>query len=50
MSAAGTRCRYNGSLIDYRIERDSLGEVRIPTAALWGAQIQWAVENFLAKW
>jgi fumarate hydratase class II len=29
-----------------RIERDSLGEVRIPSAALWGPQTQRAVENF----
>ncbi len=30
----------------YRIERDSLGEVRVPTQALYGAQTQRAVENF----
>ena len=30
----------------YRIERDSLGEVRVPTEALYGAQTQRAVENF----
>src|SRR3990172_8047923 len=29
-----------------RIERDSLGEVRIPERALYGAQTQRAVENF----
>ena len=29
-----------------RIERDSLGEVRIPAQALYGAQTQRAVENF----
>jgi fumarate hydratase class II len=29
-----------------RIERDSLGEVRVPADALWGAQTQRAVENF----
>ena len=29
-----------------RIERDSLGEVRVPDHALWGAQTQRAVENF----
>lgn len=32
--------------MDERIERDSLGEVRVPAAALWGAQTQRAVENF----
>jgi len=31
---------------DYRIEHDSLGEVRVPAAALWRAQTQRAVENF----
>jgi len=30
----------------YRIERDSLGEVRVPAGALYGAQTQRAVENF----
>ena len=30
----------------YRIERDSLGELRVPADALWGAQTQRAVENF----
>jgi fumarate hydratase class II len=31
---------------DYRVERDSLGEVRVPADAYWGAQTQRAVENF----
>src|SRR5262245_10562887 len=31
---------------DYRIEHDTMGEVRVPAAALWGAQTQRAVENF----
>ena len=31
---------------DYRIERDSLGEMRVPADAYWGAQTQRAVENF----
>ena len=30
----------------FRIERDSLGELQVPTSALWGAQTQRAVENF----
>lgn len=30
----------------YRIEKDSLGEVKVPRDALWGAQTQRAVENF----
>jgi fumarate hydratase class II len=31
---------------DFRIEHDSMGEVRVPADALWGAQTQRAVENF----
>ena len=31
---------------DVRIERDSLGEVQVPAAALYGAQTQRAVDNF----
>ena len=31
---------------DYRVERDSMGELRVPAEALWGAQTQRAVENF----
>ena len=31
---------------EYRIEHDSLGEVRVPADALWRAQTQRAVENF----
>ena len=31
---------------DYRIERDSLGEIRVPSNVLYGAQTQRAVENF----
>jgi len=30
----------------YRTERDSLGEMRVPADAYWGAQTQRAVENF----
>ncbi|MCG6988163.1 MAG: class II fumarate hydratase [Gemmatimonadetes bacterium] len=30
----------------YRIEKDSLGEMKVPTDALYGAQTQRAVENF----
>src|SRR5581483_3667176 len=29
-----------------RVERDTLGEVRVPDDALWGAQTQRAVENY----
>lgn len=30
----------------YRTEADSLGEVQIPSEALWGAQTQRAIDNF----
>ncbi|HEV7525682.1 MAG TPA: class II fumarate hydratase [Acidimicrobiia bacterium] len=30
----------------YRVEHDSMGEVRVPAGAQWGAQTQRAVENF----
>jgi fumarate hydratase class II len=32
--------------IDYRIEHDTMGEVRVPRTALYAAQTQRAVENF----
>jgi len=31
---------------DYRTEHDTMGDVRVPAAARWGAQTQRAVENF----
>ena len=31
---------------DFRIEHDTMGDVRVPAAALWKAQTQRAVENF----
>lgn len=31
---------------EYRVEHDSMGEVRVPAAAKWRAQTQRAVENF----
>jgi fumarate hydratase class II len=31
---------------EFRIERDTMGEVRVPARALWRAQTQRAVENF----
>jgi fumarate hydratase, class II len=30
----------------YRIEKDSMGEIKVPADALWGPQTQRAVENF----
>jgi fumarate hydratase, class II len=34
------------SSASFRIERDSMGELKVPADALWGAQTQRAVENF----
>ena len=31
---------------DYRIEKDSLGDVQVPAGAYWGAQTQRAIHNF----
>ena len=31
---------------EFRVERDSMGELKVPAAALWGAQTQRAVNNF----
>ena len=33
-------------MTDFRIEKDSLGDVKVPKDALYGAQTQRAVENF----
>lgn len=33
-------------MTDYRIEKDSLGEVKVPADKLWGAQTQRSWENF----
>ncbi|HTI96730.1 MAG TPA: class II fumarate hydratase [Rudaea sp.] len=33
-------------MADFRIERDSMGELKVPASALWGAQTQRAVDNF----
>jgi fumarate hydratase, class II len=34
------------SEMSFRIEHDSMGEIKVPTDALWGAQTQRAVDNF----
>ncbi|MGA2529258.1 MAG: class II fumarate hydratase [Acidimicrobiales bacterium] len=36
----------SGDAEEYRIEHDSMGEVRVPKSARWAAQTQRAVENF----
>ncbi|GAA5198018.1 class II fumarate hydratase [Rugosimonospora acidiphila] len=33
-------------MVEYRVERDTMGEVKVPADALWRAQTQRAVENF----
>src|SRR5436853_5315827 len=33
-------------MAEHRIEHDSMGEVKVPVDARWGAQTQRAVENF----
>jgi len=30
----------------FRVERDTLGEVKVPQQAYWGAETQRAIENF----
>src|SRR3954454_17088506 len=32
--------------MDYRVERDTMGEMRVPAGALYGAQTARAIENF----
>ncbi len=33
-------------MADYRIEKDSLGEIKVPSDVYWGAQTQRAIQNF----
>src|SRR6185503_21080489 len=47
--ATFSTCRRFGALVTqdgFRTEHDSLGELKVPATALWGAQTQRAVENF----
>ena len=32
--------------MEYRIEKDSMGEMKVPVNAYWGAQTQRSYENF----
>jgi len=32
--------------MDYRIEKDTMGEVKVPANAIYGAQTQRSIENF----
>jgi fumarate hydratase class II len=33
-------------MADFRIERDSMGELKVPSDALYGATTQRAIDNF----
>lgn len=35
-----------GSLVEYRIEKDTMGEIPVPKDAYWAAQTQRSIENF----
>lgn len=39
-------CPAKFKLMDYRIEKDTMGEVQVPVNALFGAQTQRSIENF----
>ncbi|MGH1469325.1 MAG: hypothetical protein ACRBBP_10695, partial [Bdellovibrionales bacterium] len=32
--------------MDYRIEKDSMGDVQVESSKLWGAQTQRSLQNF----
>ena len=33
-------------MVKFRIEKDSLGEIKVDSSKLWGAQTQRSIENF----
>ena len=33
-------------MVKFRIEKDSLGEIKVESSKLWGAQTQRSIENF----
>ena len=33
-------------MVKFRIEKDSLGNIKVPSDKLWGAQTQMSVQNF----
>jgi fumarate hydratase, class II len=48
-SVAAKMDRFNSrtrAMAKFRIEHDSMGDLKVPTDALWGAQTQRAVDNF----
>jgi aspartate ammonia-lyase len=44
--ARAAMSQHDDTPVATRVEHDSLGDVRVPAAALWGAQTQRAVENY----
>ncbi|MBC8080146.1 MAG: class II fumarate hydratase, partial [Gorillibacterium sp.] len=36
--------------MNYRIEKDTMGEIKVPADKLWGAQTQRSSENFRIGW
>jgi fumarate hydratase class II len=46
MPTGASACDTVETMTEYRIEHDSMGEVRVPVDAKWAAQTQRAVENF----
>jgi len=36
--------------MEYRIEKDTMGEIKVPVNKLWGAQTQRSLENFKIGW
>ena len=38
--------RQNITIMDFRIEKDTMGEVQVPAHVCWGAQTQRSIENF----
>jgi len=46
MTVMGDSEAAGDAAVGYRVEHDSMGEVRVPQRARWGAQTQRAVENF----
>lgn len=38
--------RFNSNQMSYRIEKDSIGEVQVPSDKYWGAQTQRSLQNF----
>lgn len=42
----GASLTRKNNIMDYRIEKDTLGEVKVPAEAYWGAQTERSIENF----